>query len=78
MTLSIMVTLPASFISILIGLQGILNLPYLPQQLTDFVQSIASASGLTIPQVSEIFLASGMFWLPLGITIGIVIGKGMD
>ena len=78
MMLSIMVTLPASFISLLIGLQGILNLPYRPQQLPDFVQSIASASGLTIPQVSEIFLASGMFWLPLGITIGFIFGKGMD
>ena len=54
----------------LIGLQGLLNLQYLPVQLTNLVQNIALAVGWSVPQVSAAFLAGGLtmapFWFALG------------
>jgi hypothetical protein len=67
-----------SAFSMMVGLQGILNLQYLPSQFTDLVQSLATALGVTVPQASMIFLASGVVWLPVGIAIGIGIGRAMD
>ena len=60
----------SSAVPALIGLQGLLNLQYLPAQLTDLVQSIALAIGWSVPQVSAAFLAGGLtmapFWFALG------------
>jgi hypothetical protein len=60
----------SSALPTLIRLQGLLNLQYLPAQLTDLVQNIALAVGWSVPQVSAAFLAGELtmapFWFALG------------
>ena len=59
-----------SAFSMLIGLQGLLNLQYLPAEFTDLVQNTASFFGVSVPQASMIFLASGLVWGPLFFALG--------
>jgi hypothetical protein len=67
---AVLATTLMSAFSMLIGLQGFLNLQYLPVQLTDFIQKTAWVLGLSVPEVSLVFLASGLVWLPIGFALG--------
>jgi len=59
-----------SAIPTLIGIQGLLNLQFLPAQLTGLVQDISLALGLPISQVSAAFLAGGLAWAPIWLALG--------
>lgn len=57
-------------LSFLMGLQSLLSLQFLPSQMIEVITTLANGLGVSRPEVSIVFFASGLVWFPLGFAAG--------